>query len=624
MNNGKLVVPQSLVNTYLKRLLGMHQGGPKMLARARQTLWWPHRAPDIGNIAKTCLPCEESKPSNPEEVILSHKPALYPFQYCHMDIGQGAGRYYLITTDQFSGYPNIHELGKTCKVGQVIDATAHFVSLFSIPEKIYSDGGPQFLKDGEFDTWCKDWGIKLVRSSPYMPRSNGVAEAAVKEMKKLIRANLTTSANIDTQSLLAGLIMFRNTPRNPTNKSPAELLFGRQIRDSLPCPRDMLLPQYRYHSEERLYNHEIARQKGPSRELPLLNPRASVRIQNPITKKWDNTGEVLDFGLNRREYLIRTGDKIIRRNRHFLKEYEAEATPAWKQPVQAPHHPNVDQQSEDKQPLENLTPPVVYTTPPPTPSGVTTRWSTPVSRLTNAAGSVSTTTTSANRSKKSFKTPTSVRFGSTVFKSFNEDDPIAIPRDVTPAKSPILKTKTVITPLTKPNNIPIDLSLKHKRQLPQELSLLQLALLSRQCPNIDQDYYRLELANSCSLTQVSVSSPLPTAALPLPPTTPRPSQLIRPDITPYRHPNVGTAVTQPKTNFDSIAARYERLQKLKQPVAQLQSPIPPAPNPWLSTSASSKLWNNPARPSSQPKTKMANSFHINNCINIPPRNYGCQ
>ncbi len=249
MNNGKLVVPQSLVNTYLKRLLGMHQGGPKMLARARQTLWWPHMARDIGNIAKTCLPCEESKPSNPEEIILSHEPALYPFQYCHMDIGQEAGRYYLITTDQFSGYPNIHELGKTCKVGQVIDATAHFVSLFSIPEKIYLDSGPQFLKDGEFDTWCKDWGIKIVRSSPYMPRSNGVAEAAVKEIKKLIRANLTASSNIDTQSLLAGLIMFQNTPRNPTNKSPAELLFGRQIRDSLPCPRDMLLPQYRYHSE---------------------------------------------------------------------------------------------------------------------------------------------------------------------------------------------------------------------------------------------------------------------------------------------------------------------------------------------------------------------------------------
>jgi hypothetical protein len=83
-----------------------------------------------------------------------------------------------------------------------------------------------------------------------MPRSNGVAEAGVKELKKLIRANLTTSANIDTQSLLAGLIMFRNTPRNPTNKSPAELLFGRQIQDLLPCPRDMFLPQYQYHSEE--------------------------------------------------------------------------------------------------------------------------------------------------------------------------------------------------------------------------------------------------------------------------------------------------------------------------------------------------------------------------------------
>ena len=108
-----------------------------------------------------------------------------------------------------------------------------------------------------------------------MPRSNGVAEAAVKEMKKLIRANLKSSGTIDTQSTLAGLIMFRNTPRSPTNKSPAELLFGRQIRDSLPCPRDNLLPQYRYYSEEKLDRHETNKQAGPTKELPLLSPKTS-------------------------------------------------------------------------------------------------------------------------------------------------------------------------------------------------------------------------------------------------------------------------------------------------------------------------------------------------------------
>ena len=77
--NDALVVPHTLVKTYLERLLAMHQAAPKMLARARRSLWWPYMTRDINTFAKTCQPCEESKPSNAAEVILSHEPADYPF-----------------------------------------------------------------------------------------------------------------------------------------------------------------------------------------------------------------------------------------------------------------------------------------------------------------------------------------------------------------------------------------------------------------------------------------------------------------------------------------------------------------------------------------------------------------
>ena len=157
-----------------------------MTARARASLWWPYMSRDISTFSKTCLPCETTKASNPVEAILSHEPATYPFQFIHMDIGQEQGRYYLITTDQYSGYPHINDTGKTCTTKQVINATIDLITHFSIPEIIYSDGGPQFIQDGEFDVFCKEWGIRHILSSPYMPRSNGHAEAAVKQMKKLI------------------------------------------------------------------------------------------------------------------------------------------------------------------------------------------------------------------------------------------------------------------------------------------------------------------------------------------------------------------------------------------------------------------------------------------------------
>ena len=347
---GQLVVPKALVKTYLQRLHSMHQGSGKMMARARTSLWWPFMARDISNHAKSCLPCETNKDSNQAELILTHEPSQYPFQHLHMDIGQEQGYYYLITTCQFSGYPNLHDTGKTCNTEQVIDATATLISHFGIPEIIYSDGGPQFLENGKFDKFCEEWGIRHILSSPYMPRSNGHAEAAVKQMKKLIKGNLTSNGRLDRRSFLAGMQMFRNTPRHPSGQSPNQLIFGRHIRDSLPVPREHLIPEFRFKTEERLYNHrqnkgsETAR-SGPRRELSLLKPKTPVRIQNAVSKKWDQTGFIISFGQNTREYIIRVGHKTMRRNRHFLKEIEVEAVQPPRQPAKAPLLPVTPQGS---------------------------------------------------------------------------------------------------------------------------------------------------------------------------------------------------------------------------------------------------------------------------------------
>ena len=137
---------------------------------------------------------------------------------------------------------NLHDFGKTANTKQVIEATLELIQHFSIPEVLYSDGGPQFVKDGELDYFCEEWGIRHICSSPYMPRSNGVAESGVKEMKKLIRANLSSSGILNKASAISGIQMFRNTPRTTTGESPAQLIFGRDIRDSLPCNRQHLLP----------------------------------------------------------------------------------------------------------------------------------------------------------------------------------------------------------------------------------------------------------------------------------------------------------------------------------------------------------------------------------------------
>ena len=71
-------------------------------------------------------------------------------------------------------------------------------------------------------------------SSAYNPRSNGRAEVAVKSMKRLLSDNISDSGDLDTDRFTRAILQFRNTPDPENGISPAEIIFCRLLRDSLP------------------------------------------------------------------------------------------------------------------------------------------------------------------------------------------------------------------------------------------------------------------------------------------------------------------------------------------------------------------------------------------------------
>src|SRR6266404_6053642 len=259
-----------------------------------------------------------------------------------MDLANYEGKQFLISVDQFSMFPHIAECGKTATTQQVVDHVRAMITHYSIPVTIYTDGGPQFKEDGLFDEFCNEWGIEHVKSSPYYPKSNGVAEETVKEMKKIIAGTFRSSTGkLDLSSASAALLMFRNTPRSPTDLSPAQMLFGQDIRDHIPMSRQSFKPTERFEVERRL--QEVRKQRQirdgeKPRELPVLQPGQKVLMRDPHTKRWMNSGSIVSFGENEREYLIRDdfNDKIRRRNRWFLRPQNIAIHPPPDQPVQAP------------------------------------------------------------------------------------------------------------------------------------------------------------------------------------------------------------------------------------------------------------------------------------------------
>ena len=59
-------------------------------------------------------------------------------------------------------------------------------------------------------------------------------------MKRLITDNTGPGGTLNTDSLAAALLSYRNTPDRDTGWSPAQILFARQLPDTLPSKPENL------------------------------------------------------------------------------------------------------------------------------------------------------------------------------------------------------------------------------------------------------------------------------------------------------------------------------------------------------------------------------------------------
>ena len=68
-------------------------------------------------------------------------------------------------------------------------------------------------------------------SSAYFPKSNGRAEVAVKKVERFLLSCIGPFSTLDTDNFLQGMLQL-NTPDRDCNVSPAQILFGRPLRDA--------------------------------------------------------------------------------------------------------------------------------------------------------------------------------------------------------------------------------------------------------------------------------------------------------------------------------------------------------------------------------------------------------
>lgn len=140
--------------------------------------------------------------------------------------------YLLVVVDYFSRYMEIEVMGKKIDSSETISRLRPIFARFGLPISITADNGSQLISE-EFKSFCIINNIKLISTIPYWPQQNGEVERQKRSIVKRLKISQSTNRNWK-EDLQDFLLMYRSTPHSTTMKTPAELLFGRNIRDKLP------------------------------------------------------------------------------------------------------------------------------------------------------------------------------------------------------------------------------------------------------------------------------------------------------------------------------------------------------------------------------------------------------
>ena len=304
----QVIIPEISRKDILKQLHTSHQGINKTQMLARESVYWPGINKEIETMTRNCETCQKYMPQQSAEPALHHNIPPAPWMKIGSDLYQIGNTHFLIIIDYFSKYPIVAELGSTTSQN-IIKTFKTTFSMFGSPREIVSDNGPQF-SSAEFKMFTNRWGIKHNPSSPYYPKSNGLAERTVQTVKKIIKKCKETSTDISE-----ALLHLRATPVDSQTKSPAELMFGRPIPTILPS---RLEPSS---TDVDTRNHFVARLRNtPGKELSQLTPGQSVRILDRNTKMW-MPAKVINQNKQPRSYTISTNkDTQIIRNRVDIRE----------------------------------------------------------------------------------------------------------------------------------------------------------------------------------------------------------------------------------------------------------------------------------------------------------------
>ena len=318
MKNSKVLIPETLKQKYLIQIHQGHQGIEACRSRAREFVFWLNINNDLKEMVEKCDICQSQQNSTPiVQNYISEVPP-HPWHTLGSDLFYFQRIDFLVVVDYFSKYLIIRKIPSSTS-SAVIKELGMIFSEFGKPQIFRSDNGPCYSSQ-EFKFFMQNWLVEHRTSSPHYPQSNGLAESMVKVSKNLIEK--AVRQDLPWNRLL---LDYRCTPISSEIPSPAEILFGRKLRSSIP-----ILPSQIMNDRISKQRELIAKKEGKFytnvkdfqdriKALPF-EAGQNVWLQNSDSRKYEEA-VIREKCREPNSYMVQipaTG-QCFRRNSNFIK-----------------------------------------------------------------------------------------------------------------------------------------------------------------------------------------------------------------------------------------------------------------------------------------------------------------
>ncbi len=220
----RVVIPKKLQPQILSELHSGHQGVVRMKSLARSYTWWPGIDLDIEHLSRKCSGCQMIQNMPPAVPLHPWDWPERPWQRIHIDFaGPFMESMFLVIVDAHSKWPEVIRM-KSTTAERTVEVVRSVFARYGVPEQLVTDNGPQFVAES-FQQFLKANGIRHIRSAPYHPATNGLAERFVQTFKQALRAMKGERGDISVK-LARFLLQYRKTPHATTGESPAMLFLG--------------------------------------------------------------------------------------------------------------------------------------------------------------------------------------------------------------------------------------------------------------------------------------------------------------------------------------------------------------------------------------------------------------